>query len=159
MKKLIAILLMLALLLSTVSFADESSKSTLFYASDFSLGAGEWTAKGNNTLLTVEDGVLRVTQRSKKSDGPVLPLKLQPGMLYSISVQVMQDARASEDFTLSIEHSKSGITSYARIGNATAARGEWVTISGEWTAEAFDSYDLTVKTTGTKVNDFSVKDL
>lgn len=159
MKKLIAILLMLALLLSTVSFADESSKSTLFYASDFSLGAEEWTAKGNNTLLTVEDGVLRVTQRSKKSDGPVLPLKLQPGMLYSISVQVMQDARASEDFTLSIEHSKSGITSYARIGNATAARGEWVTISGEWTAEAFDSYDLTVKTTGTKVNDFSVKDL
>lgn len=159
MKKLFALFLTCVLLFCNVSFAEGSPKSTLFHASDFSLGTGEWQARGENTRLTAEDGVLRVTQRAKKNDGPALPLKLQPGMLYSISVQVMQDARASMDFILSVEHGKSGITSYTRIGNAAVARGEWITISGEWTAEVFDSYDLTLKTSGTKVGDFSVKDL
>lgn len=159
MKKFTAIILMCVLLLCAVSFAEESSKGTLFCASDFSLGTGEWNAAGAETKLTAENGVLRVTQRTKKNDGPVLPLELQPGMLYSISVQVMQDARSSMDFTLSVEHSKAGFTSYTKIGDAAAARGEWVTISGEWTAEAFDSYDLTLRTSGTKVGDFNVKDL
>lgn len=159
MKKLISVLLICALCSCAVSFAGEPPKSTLFYASDFSLGTGEWAARGVSTTLTSENGAMLVSGRAKKNDGPVLPLELKPGMLYEISVQVMQDARASVDFTLSVEHAKSGITSYTRIGNASSARGEWVTIAGEWTAEAFDSYDLTLKTTGTKVNDFYVKDL
>ena len=159
MKRFVSVLLMCALLFCAVSLAEGSAKSTLFYASDFISGTGEWRPRGENTCLTAGDGVLRVTQRVKKNDGPVLPLALKPGMLYSVSVQVMQDAKASMDFTLSIEHGKSGITSYTRLGNAKAPRGEWVTISGEWTAEAFDSYELTLKTSGSKVGDFSVKDL
>lgn len=159
MKKLTAVILICALLFSAVSLAEGSPKSTLFYASDFSSGIGEWQARGGNTLLTAEDGMLRVTQRTKKNDGPALPLAMKRGMLYSISVQVMQDAKASMDITLSIEHGKAGITSYTRIGNAKAPRGEWVTISGEWIAEPFDSYELTLKTSGSKVGDFSVKEL
>lgn len=159
MKKLIALIIMCVMLFGMVSLADGPKESTLFYASDFTQGTGEWTAKGADTLLTAEDGVLHVAQRKQKNDGPALALDMKPGMLYEISVQVMQDARSSTDITVSIQHRKSGISSYTKIGTVKAARGEWVTVSGEWSAEPFDSHELIVTTSGTKVDDFFVKDL
>lgn len=159
MKKLIALMLVCSILFGAVSTVSAAKESTLFYASDFSQGIGEWVAKGSATQLTAADDMLCVTQRKQKSDGPALPLQLEAAMLYEISVQVMQDARSTMDFTLSIEHRKSGISSYTKINSVSAPRGEWVTISGEWIAEAFDSYQLILMSAGMKVDDFYVKDL
>lgn len=155
MKKILILCLVLSLLLPVISLG-ESTDETVFYFSDFTATTGEWYPRGTETLISQTETGLLVSGRKKKSDGPAIDLSIESGKLYSFTVQIMQDAKSAVDFSLTIEHQKQGHISYTKFDTVTAPRGEWTAITGEWLAEAFDNYTLTLTTTGSKVTDFTV---
>ncbi|MDE6092923.1 MAG: polysaccharide deacetylase family protein, partial [Ruminococcus sp.] len=52
-----------------------------------------------------------------------------PGNSYSLSVAVMQNKTASEDFKLTLQYDKDGETNYSTFATATGAKGEWVQLA------------------------------
>lgn len=159
MKKIIAVLLALCLLCGAIALAAAEAKEELFYASDFAKRADEWHARGKNTVLTQTEAGLAVSGRSGKNDGPGIDLQLKAGLHYNFTIELMQDEKSTVDMSVTIAHKKAGVSSFTPLGTAKAKQGEWVTVSGEWTAEAFDSYELYVSATGKGAVDFTVGSL
>ena len=158
MKKLLSILLILCMLFPLIPVLAEE-ESEVFYASDFSENTGAWYTRGDETQLTVSDGMLNVTGRKKKSDVAVLDLQLKDGLLYTFTAEVVQNEKKSVEFSMTVERKKKGIASYTKLGTVKASRGETATVTGEWLAEPFDSYAFYISTVGNPAVDYSIVSL
>lgn len=152
-KKLTALFLLLCLLCMMLPASAAPTEGVL-YASDFSTGAEGWYARGKSTELSLSDGKLVISGRTKKADGAAIDLDLQEGLLYSFTAEIAQDAKSSAEFALTVSHTKAGISSYTRLGTVRVSRGESVTVTGEWTAEPYDSYTFYVSSADNTTGDF-----
>ncbi|MDO5435963.1 MAG: endo-1,4-beta-xylanase [Clostridia bacterium] len=158
MKRILSVLLVLCMLLPLVPAAAED-ESEIFYISDFSENTGAWYARGDETRLTVSDGMLHVSGRKKKTDTAVLDLQLKDGLLYSFTAEIVQNAKSSVEFSMTVERKKNGSTSYTNLGKVKVSKGETASITGEWLAEKYDSYAFYISTVGTSAVDFSLVSL
>ncbi len=137
MKRIVTVLMTLLLLL-TLAQAEQ-----LNYQSDFSSGTDGWYGRGASVLVTKEG--LYTAGRTATWNSPGRPFNLVAGETYDIQVDVMQNQLDSGRFILSVEHALDGVTSYENLTSADVKRGEWTTLSVQWTAGAYDTYVLYVE--------------
>jgi len=157
-KKWIAAMLMLLLAFSCTALGEEAGFS--LYVSDFSQGFDGWYPRSTGTAaLESRDGALYITGRTSSWNSPGRDFDLQPGIKYQFSFQVMQNSVDSAEFMMSAAHSKMGLESYENLAKGKAPKGAWVTISGNYTPNAYDNYILYVETVGNGTLDFAIRNV
>ncbi|MBQ4639644.1 MAG: endo-1,4-beta-xylanase [Clostridia bacterium] len=159
MKRFIAVLLTAVLCLSLVGHAQEEAPFTGYY-SDFTMGLDGWYPRSaDNTVELKRLGyVIEVRGRTASWNSPGRDFPLLAGVKYRFSVDVKQTAVESAEFMVSVAHTRDGAESYENLGRVTAKQGPWVTISGEYTPEAYDKYTLYVETVGNGDINFMMRD-
>ena len=109
-----------------------------YFHSTFESGSDSWGARGDNSVAT--DGSsyaagsksLYVTNRAEAWNGAGYTLDTDtfvPGVSYSFSTMVMQNAASSDTFKLSLEYSLNGEKNYDTIAEGTASKGEWAQLA------------------------------
>ena len=157
MRKGIALVLAVLLMLSCALGAAEGD--TVVYLSDFSEGADGWYARSmGSASVDVQDGCLLIVGRQSNWNSPGRDFDLVPGARYLLSVQVRQEQTDSADFMISVAHTAGGVESYENLARGTAARNEWVTLTGAYTAGTYDRFVLYVETTNAPELDFAMRD-
>lgn len=157
MRKGIALVLAWVLTLCCALGAAEGD--TTVYLSDFTEGADGWYARSAGTAtVDVKDGCLLIEGRASNWNSPGRDFDLVPGARYLLSVQVRQEQVDSADFMISVAHTAGSIESYENLARGTAARGEWVTLTGAYTAGSYDKFVLYVETTNAPELDFAIRD-
>ena len=145
--------LMMLLLLPAAALADDG------YRSEFTGGTDGWYPRsmGGAALSVTQDG-LEITGRSDDWNSPGRDFVLDAGRDYRLSVQVRQDAQSSAEFILSVAHQLGSQESYQNIVRASGRQGEWVTLSGVYTAGRFDRDVFYIETAGAPALDYTIRD-
>ena len=153
-KKLLVFLMILSLLGSCVSALADDAKTV--YTSDFSKDEDGWYGRGAQSSRTA-DNTLKTTGRQSSWNSPGRDFDLVEGGKYNLSVEVKQDDLDSASFMISIAHSVEGMETYENLAFGKAQKGEWTTLTGSYTAGAFDRSVLYVETTGADTLDFEIR--
>ena len=152
--RILSILMILCLLCCSVAaLADEAQT---IYTSDFSKGEDGWYGRGAMSVRT-KDNTLKTTGRQSDWNSPGRNFDLVEGGKYQLSVEVMQDELDSANFMISVAHTAGGIESYENLAYGKAPKGEWVTLTGSYTAGAFEQNVLYVETTGAATLEFEIR--
>ncbi len=137
MKRLLPMLLAL-LLCAGLAQAEE-----IRYVSDFTAGTDGWYGRGASVFVTGEG--LFVGGRSAKWHSPGRAFELSEGTACTISVEVKHESFTSLIFILSAELVKDGVTTCENLASKAVKKGEWTTLSAQWTAGDYDSCVLYVE--------------
>ena len=156
MKKVFSILLMLAMLFSSISAA--ALEETVIYASDFSAGTDEWYPRGAASAAQTDHGTLKTEGRSSNWHSPGRDFDLVEGVKYELSVQVYQDETDQAQFMISVAHAADGVETYENLAKGMVKKGEWTTLSGSYQAGKFDRFVLYVETIDAPSLSFEMKD-
>ena len=156
----ILLLGMLLLAMLALPFPTICEEAAPMYMSDFTAGTDGWYPRsmGSAQLSLTDDGALSITGRMDSWNSPGRDFALEQGVKYSLSVQVRQNSAPQAAFMISVAQTAFGVESYANLGSATAKQGEWTTITGTYTAGAFDRFVLYVETSGSPTLDFEIRD-
>ena len=156
MRRLLIMLLVLALS-GMAAFAETADP---LYLSDFSADADGWVARsaGSASVSLLDEGALRIVGRDSDWNSPGRDFDLVPGGRYVFSVQARQDQQDEARFMVSVAHTADGVESYENLAFATAKRGEWTELSGEYVAGNYSRFVLYVETTGAPSLDFDIRD-
>lgn len=153
-KKILALMMILSLLCACVSaLADEPIN---VYTSDFSKDNDGWYGRGAQSFRTT-DATLKTIGRQSSWNSPGRDFDLIEGGKYELSVEVKQDELDSANFMISIAHSKGGMETYENLASGAAKKGEWITLSGAYTAGDFERNVLYVETTGADTLEFEIR--
>ena len=144
-RKLISAIIILCLL--SLGAASAAGESKTVYTSDFSRDEDGWYGRGAKSFRTA-DNTLMTEGRESDWNSPGRDFPLVEGGKYQLSVEVKQDEQDQASFMISVAHSADGVETYENLAHGTAKKGEWATLTGEYTAGAFDKYVLYVETTG-----------
>ena len=153
-KKLISLLLILCLLPAGTVLAADETKTV--YTSDFSKDEDGWYGRGAQSFRTAED-TLKTEGRESDWNSPGRDFDLVDGGKYQLSVEVKQDEEDQANFMISVAHSTDGVETYENLAHGTAKKGEWATLTGDYTAGGFDRYVLYVETTGAGTLSFEIR--
>lgn len=144
-RRIFVFLIIFSLLGGCVSAQADEAKTV--YASDFSKGTDGWYGRGAVSTATRE-GTLVTTDRQSDWNSPGRDFDLIEGGRYEFSVEVKQDEMNSANFMVSIAHTANGAETYENLAFGSAAKREWTTLRGSYTAGPFDRNVLYVETTG-----------
>lgn len=158
MKRFVAFLLMAAMLLPCFAVGEEAPFTG--YYSDFSMGMDGWFPRSADGTMTIRrlGYVVEMKGRTAAWNSPGREFPLKAGEKYTFSVQVKQTAVESCEFMVSVAHTRDGVESYENLARATAKKGPFVTIQGEYTPDQYDNYILYVETVDNGTIDFMMKD-
>lgn len=157
MLRFISLLLVLLCALPCAALADDTAFAA--YHSDFSSGTDGWYPRSaGGAQGEIRDGAYWITGRTAAWNSPGRAFPLEAGKSHHISVQVMQEEKDEVEFILSVEKTTGCLQSYANLTTAVAKRGEWVTLSCDYTAPQADDYVLYVETHGDGTVDFAIRD-
>ncbi len=154
LKKLLAILMTLSVLLGCVSALADDSLTV--YESDFSKNNDDWYGRGAQSFRTT-DATLKTIGRTSAWNSPGRDFDLIEGGVYEMSVEVKQDDLEKADFMISIAHSVNGAETYENLAHGTAKKGEWTTLKGTYTAGAYQRNVLYVETVSEGTLDFEIR--
>ena len=154
-RKLISLMLVLCLIPLGAAFAAGEAKTV--YASDFSKDEDGWYGRGAQSFRTA-DGTVKTEGRTSDWNSPGRDFDLVEGAKYKLSVEVRQDEIDQANFMISVAHSVDGVETYENLAKGTAKKGEWATLTGDYTAGGFDRYVLYVETTGAGTLSFEIRD-
>lgn len=156
MKRLLALLLIMALVLPMLSCAEDEYLRS--YVSDFTQGTDGWYPRSaGQAALIADEGILTITGRNATWNSPGRDFNLQPGKKYLITVQVMHHEDEAFELMLSAAHSKNGLESYENLGKVKAQKGCWTTLTASYSPAEYDNYILYVETVGMGTRDFSIR--
>ena len=150
-------LLLLAVIMLVGCVYSAAAEDTLVYASTFVAGTDGWYARGAQKVYRTTEETLRTEGRTSDWHSPGRDFDLVEGGVYVLSVEVFQDEADSASFMISIAHSKDGTETYENLARGTAKRGEWVTLTGTYTAGNFDRNVLYVETTGSPELSYEIR--
>ena len=153
-KKLICLLLILCLLPAGTVLAAGDAKTV--YTSDFSKDEDGWYGRGAQSFRTAE-GTLKTVGRESDWNSPGRDFPLVEGGKYHLSVEVKQDEIAMANFMISVAHTSDGVETYENLAHGSAKKGEWATLTGNYTAGAFERYVLYVETTGAGTLSYEIR--
>ena len=142
MKKMLCLLLALLLVLSVTPVLAEDEN--LVYQSNFTFSADGWYGRGGS--VSIKSGALYTEGRQSDWNSPGRDFDLVPGGKYQFSVEVFQDEMDSANFIVSVAHTADGTESYENLARGAVNKGEWVKLSGEYTAGAYSRFVLYVET-------------
>ena len=151
-------ILMMALLIAAGCVSPVRAAETLVYASSFVAGVDGWYARGASSVYRTTEATLRTEGRTSDWHSPGHDFDLVEGAKYELSVEVFQDEADSASFMISIAHSKDGVETYENLARGEAKKGEWVKLSGSYTAGDFDRSVLYVETSGAASLSFEIRD-
>ena len=153
-------LLLCFLLLALFPFSAFSEENRMIYQSNFFSGTDRWYARsaGSAHIEATQEGTLLISSRSDNWHSPGRDFKLKQGVRYELSVKVRQSDAKTARFMISVAHSLNGLESYENLGSASAAQGEWTTVTGSYTAGMFDRFVLYVETSDAPGISFEIKD-
>ncbi len=153
-------LLIMLLVLALSGMAAFAETADPLYLSDFSADADGWVARsaGSASVSLLDEGALRIVGRDSDWNSPGRDFDLVPGGRYVFSVQARQDQQDEARFMVSVAHTADGVESYENLAFATAKRGEWTELSGEYVAGNYSRFVLYVETTGAPSLDFDIRD-
>ena len=156
MRKLLVLLLVL--LLGGTAACGEAVAP--LYLSNFSNDADGWVARstGSASVSVLPEGALRIVGRESDWNSPGRDFDLVPGGRYVFSVEARQDQQDAANFMVSVAHTADGVETYENLAFATARRGEWTRLAGEYKAGDFSRFVLYVETTGAPSLDFDIRD-
>ena len=156
MRKLLVLLLVL--LLGGTAACGEAVAP--LYLSDFSNDADGWVARstGSASVSVLPEGALRIVGRESDWNSPGRDFDLVPGGRYVFSVEARQDQQDAANFMVSVAHTADGVETYENLAFATARRGEWTRLAGEYKAGDFSRFVLYVETVGASELDFDIRD-
>ena len=157
MKKLLALLMVLCLLLPMAALAD-GENSNVVYASDFTADTDGWYARSNGSaqLTVVPDG-LQITGREGSWNSPGRSFDLTPGTTYWFKLDVKQSGAITANLMLSVAHKTGDEETYEVLRCTAVPRDEWTTMYASWTAGSYDSYVLYVETSGSPKLDYTIR--
>ncbi len=153
---MIRIIISLLLAFCMLPVSAGAAEPAVVYSSDFSSGADGWYGRGASSLATAE-GTLRTFGRQSDWNSPGRDFELTDGWRYELSVEVRQNQADSAAFMISIAHSTGGVESYENLAHGTAKKGEWTTLTGTYTAGAFERNVLYVETTGAPTLEYEIR--
>ena len=153
-KRILAILTALSILFGCATALAGEAKQ--IYASDFSRDEDGWYGRGAQSFRT-EDGTLKTVGRQSGWNSPGRDFSLTEGGKYDLSVEIRQNGLDSASFMISVAHSSEGVETYENLAFGQVKKGEWTTVSGSYTAGAFDRFVLYVETTGAETLDFEIR--
>ena len=144
-RRMIGIVLVLCLMSAGTAAAADGAVTV--YQSDFSKDEDGWYGRGAQSFRTAE-GTLRTEGRESDWNSPGRDFALADGGKYRLSVEVRQDTMENARFMISVAHSADGTETYENLAHGTVKKGQWTTLTGDYTAGRFDRYVLYVETTG-----------
>jgi len=154
MKKTLALLT--ALLLMSLVFSAISEE--LNYMSIFDSNFDGWYPRSTGgAALDIVEGSIQITGRSQDWNSPGRDFNLVPGQAYEVAVQVYQEEVDSASFLISAAHRKDGRETYSNIVRQEVKKGEWATLTGQFTAGEYDSFVLYVETLGVPTLSFRIR--
>ena len=153
-KHILVFLMILCLAGSALSALADDAKNV--YTSDFSRDSDGWYGRGAQSFIT-PGGTLKSTGRTSSWNSPGRDFNLIEGGKYDLSVEVKQDSLDSANFMISIAHSTGGMETYENLAFGTAAKGEWTTLTGTYTAGNYERNVLYVETAGADTLDFEIR--
>ena len=130
---------------------------TLVYESRFAAGDDEWYARGASKVYHTTEATLRTEGRTANWHSPGRAFELVADNLYVLSVEVYQDEADSANFMISLEKSDSSGTGYENLVRGTVKKGEWTTLTGQYTAGDYERYVLYVETTDAPTLNFEIR--
>ena len=126
------------------------------YTSDFTKDTDGWYGRGAQSVRT-KDNTLKTTGRQSAWNSPGRDFDLVEGGNYDLSVEVKQDDQDAANFMISVAHTLEGMETYENLAFGTAKKGEWTTLSGNYTAGEYDRFVLYVETNGSDTIDFEIR--
>lgn len=141
MKKILAAVLALVMMMGCVSVFAEGDIVVL-YESDINASKRDGWAANNCTVTPDDEGVLTVTGRTAAWQAPQHVFKLQPGVEYTISFEVYQEALDEVVISITANCKLNGAQDYVHLlGEEEATKGlvkkgEWTTIEAVYTFES-----------------------
>jgi len=131
----------------------------MLYQSDFSSDADGWYPRSMGAAQSevTGEGTLKITGRSDNWHSLGRDFALESGVPYELSVEVRQDQAAQARFMISVAHTRDGVESYENLAFGNAKQGEWITISGKYTAGEYDSFVLYIETSNAADIDFEIR--
>lgn len=158
MKRVLSLILILALSLALFPHRSGALADEIMYASDFSEGTdGFYPRSMGDAVLSAENGAIIITGRSSDWHSPGRDFDLVPGEVYSLSVEVFQSEADEAEFILSVAHTKNGTESYENLGRVKAKRGEWTSIACVYTAGNYERFVLYVETMHAPALSYSIR--
>lgn len=112
----------------------EPDENGFYFISDFEADQNGWGSRGGASVSRTDvDGgkALFVSGRNQSWQGAEHPLDVYtfiPGDSFAFSVRAMQNSAESAEFKMTLQYNTSAGTSYDGIAQATAQKGEWVTL-------------------------------
>lgn len=155
MKKILASVLALILILSCVSAFAEGELVEL-YKSDFTKADMDgWVA--NNARGTVdEEGNFVISGRVQDWMAPIKQFPLKAGVEYKVTVEVFQDALDTATFSITIAQDDGNWIHLCGEEDPVVNKGEWTTLEAVFTLEPFGKYQLYVESPG-NTNDYKIR--
>ena len=160
MKKILALLAALVMVLACASVFAEGEMVEL-YKSDFTApNMDGWAASGWPVpeCLVDDDGCFVIYNRSNDWDSVKKYFNLQPGAEYKISVEVYQDTEESAVFSVTFTGDEANWRHLAE-DDFQVPKGEWTLLEGVMVIEEtpYSQYALYVETPGFPKLDFKVR--
>ena len=155
MKKILAAVLALVLVLGGVSVFAEGELVEL-YKSDFTKeGMDGWVAN-NATGNVDEEGNFVITGRTSDWMAPIKTFPLQPGVEYKVTVEVYQDALDTAMFSITIAQDDANWRHLCGEEDPVVNKGEWTTLEAVFTLEPFGKYQL-YEESPQNTNDYKIR--
>ena len=132
-------------------------QETEIYHSDFNRDEDGWYGRGASSFRTAEN-TLKTTGRQSDWNSPGRDFSLIEGGKYTLSVEVLQNEKDDANFMISVAHSAEGVETYENLAHGRAKKGEWTSLSGSYTAGAYDRYVLYVETTGATTLEYEIRE-
>lgn len=157
MRKCLAVLLSLMLLCCCACAWAEDMVTV--YQSDFAHGTDGWYARstGSATVSLAPPFALHTEGRESNWHSPGRDFDLTPGIPYALSVQILQQDVDAAHFMISVAHTAGGVESYENLATGEVKKGEWTTISGDYTPGVYDRFVLYVETTDAPSLSFDIR--
>ena len=154
MRKILAVLLAMALAMGCFSAWAEEETLPELYRSDFTLdGMDGWFAN-NATGEVTEEGAFAISGRSADWNAPKRVFDLKAGVEYKVTVEVYQDAVEAATFKITVEQDGGN---WINLTSAEAPKGEWTTLEATFTLEQFNEYALYVETENNASLDYQIR--
>ena len=142
MKKILAAVLALVMMMGCVSVFAEGDIVVL-YQSDINASKRDGWMGNNCEVKAADDGTLTVTGRTQGWQAPQHVFKLQPGIEYTISVEVLQEELDEAVISITANCKIDGNQEYIHLlgGDEEEAvkglvkKGEWTTVEAVYTFE------------------------
>lgn len=158
MKRCIALILGLVLLLSCVAWAEESP--FLGYTSNFSKNIDGWYLRGaGEGEIFSRMGELNINGCAASGYSAARDFRLTPGYKYKFTATVCQNQVDSAEIMLSIAYPSENGEEHKNLESIKLKKGKWTTLKGDFMVQKSGNHTFYIENTADDPLDFFIKNV